>query len=357
MCMPIYDLIPLSNEYSCRQIREEEKLETVAVGAFDGIAFTDKYKRATISMQSLKNWKTLERQDFKNTSQLRTFNSKNEEGQHLGPLNCCGLEWLLTIPPEKVKDSVKGPLFCSTPTKIKGVDLFKTTSVWDPGPVKNDGALICSCENPKQFVEGLDKDGKPNCVDKCSAGYARRGAEGDENDECDRCRFYEYGAYPLALDPKCTACKAGDNLGLPDICTKCTGKYYLKASQGCVKDCGEDAKGGVHLGFRNVGGDEDGRTCEACDDTNCNKCADNAKVCTECTNDYHLQEGECVKSCPSKLKLKQCSDTETFRDASEKDADYLWRFVPTGGKRDSSTNILTGSACKETVVEDRKSVV
>lgn len=250
-------------------------------------------------------------------------------------------------------DKAIGSIICASPSKLAGVGLLTKGDIWDPEPVINDGALICSCDNPKQLIQGLDDDGKSNCVDECSAGYARRGDDGDENDACDQCRFTEDGANPLALDSKCITCKAGDTIGFPDTCTKCTDNYYLKANQGCVKDCGLDVKGGTHLGYRNVAADKSGRTCEACADTqNCNTCPGDAKVCTECTNNHHLHNGECVKACPSQLKLKDCSDTETLRAASEKDSDYRYRFVPSGGKRDATTNILTGSVCKETVVED-----
>lgn len=318
-------------------------LERVAIGAFDGITFTGDY--ASISFGSkMDNLKTLEKQSFKDTSTFYQFGFDDT------PLDCCGLEWLLSTTKFK---NLEGPILCSSPAKIKGVDLLMKIDAWDPGPIKSDGALICSCNDPKQLGQGLDDDGKPRCVDECTAGYARRGNDGDENDACDQCRFNDDGANPLAVDKYCTACKAGDTIGFPDACSKCTDNYYLKAGQGCVTDCGVDAKGDAHLGFRNVGEDKAGRTCEACDDTdNCNKCADNAEICTECTNDYHLHEGKCVEQCPSQLKLKQCSDAETLRDASGKDVDYLWRFVPTGGDRDSTNNILTGSVCKETVVED-----
>lgn len=339
-------------------------LETLPAKLFDGGAYT----RGVITIIKNNKLANIERQDFKGATFSKQSLQSNIDSFQLelqaSNVNCCGLEWLIdgttTLDTYHKKGYPNGfktgsKLICSTPSSLNGIDLLSASSgVWDPADVKENGMLICSCNDPKQLVQGLDDDGKPNCVDECSAGYVRRGKDGDENDACDQCRFDENGANPLALDKHCTTCKAGDTIGFPDTCTKCTNDYYLKASQGCTKECELDVNGNAHLGFRNVGSDKTGRICQACDDAdNCNTCADDAKVCTECTNDNHLHNGECVKDCPSQLKLKQCNDTKTVRAASEKDSDYLWRFVPSGGKRDSTSNILTGSVCKETVAEDK----
>lgn len=348
--------------HPCRIVKMGDKFKVVPANMLDGI----KVGGGGVAL-TLVDAETIEVQDFNDASmQYISYRVLKPDS-----LNCCGLEWMLDksrktdvgtetdFPSYGIKKGTEirqfPDLVCAFPTSLKGVALQqKTEGVWDPDSVKNDGVLICSCDDPQKLLQGVDEDGNPNCVDTCGTKHVRRGNDGDENDICDRCRFDEDSADLLSLDEHCITCKAGDTLGFPDICTECTDNYYLKASQGCVKDCGLDTKGGTHLGFRNVGEDEDGRTCEACADTdNCNKCADDAKVCTECTNDHHLHNGECVKDCPSQLKLKQCNDTKTFRAASVKDTDYLWRFVPSGGKRDATTNILTGSVCKETVVEDK----
>lgn len=267
-------------------------------------------------------------------------------------LDCCGLEWLWNGDMPFTLDPT-ARLTCNTPSSLKGVDVNKKTDLWDPASVKDGSARFCSCNDPKQLLQGANADGNPNCVDACGAGHVQRGGEGDENDVCDRCRLHKDSAKPFALDEHCTTCKVGNTVGFPDTCTKCTDNYYLKANQGCVKDCGLDVKGNVHLHFRNVGSDKDGRTCQACEDTKyCNKCPNDANICTECTIDYHLHNGVCVEECPSQLKPKSCNNPTDLRDKSNKDEDYLWRFVPTGGNRSASNNLLTGSVCKESVAED-----
>lgn len=356
----------LSIKYYVR-MTENPELATVAAGFLDGLTFLvwpgyvrfiDNPKLATIEEQQLVNT-SLQQNTVRQFVEGKWVDviSTNAFVIETAAANCCGLEWLLDGSFElklSTTNNRRSSIECAAPAYLKGVQLLETKDgVWDHTQVESNSASICSCKDPKQLVQGVDGDGNPNCVDECSLGFARRGDEGDENDACDQCRFHKDGSNPLSVDKHCTACKVGDSFGFPDSCTKCTDNYYLKIDQGCVKDCGLDAKGNAHLHFRNVGSDKDGRTCEACDDTdNCNKCPDDAEVCTECTNGHHLHKGGCVEDCPSQLKPKKCDDLSILRDKSEKDEDYLWRFVPSGGERDATTKILTGSECKENVVAD-----
>eukprot|EP00729_Bicosta_minor_P010749 gene10749-21976_t len=265
---------------------------------------------------------------------------------------CCNMEWLLKMPLDR--DSF---LICGSPEKFKNVDLtIDTEDVWDRQHVRN-GGKICNCLDAKlPFLKALS-DGEENCVASCGDAYAKR-TNATTNNICDACRFHHDGASAKDVNPdtNCKVCATGPSVGRPSNCKICTNSSFLKPKEGCVSDCSMDTKSNIHFGFRNEknGGEASGEgwTCESCIDKNCNTCPNDADICTECTNRYHLHDGVCVEECPSKLKPKTCNNPTTLRDKSNKDEDYLWRFVPTGENKSASNNILTGSVCKESVAED-----
>ena len=292
-------------------------------------------------------------------------------------MDCCGLDWLFdgTLPTttKHIKHgsyggslgrvrtpgspgSARSRVSCATPLAKTNKDISRpdATINWDPNDVK-DGGKICGCPT-KAFP--LMQNG--TCVKACSPKYARRMEANIINNDCDRCRYHHDSVVDSSVvDEHCAVCSARPRPmpGFPSICGKCTDNYYLKNGQGCVSSCNNDAAENNQFGFRNVGSATSGRRCELCEDSfhtggNCNACMVHKDTCTECNNDHHLHKGKCVHTCPFKLKV-DCADGTTPRvNASNKDADYLYRWTPSGGTRDTTTNVLTGSRCTKAVEED-----
>ena len=258
--------------------------------------------------------------------------------------NCCELLWLRTSPL----------------TSTSG-ELHQTPRLWNgqiPGPMhqRDIPTTKITCGKPSVDIATFFVKGKRSCCPEASkplllVGVAQCVASCPtlkhvrQGSICDRCRYRQSGL----IDEQCLTCNKG-----PFACTKCTDRYYLKATEGCVKDCNTNYAGRPDLGFRNV---DAGRTCERCVDTdNCNKCPANRSICTECTNGYHLlANGTCASYCESLSKLKvTCDGTGTTRvPSSDKDSDFLIRYAPKGGVKDASKgNAITGSQCAVKVARD-----
>jgi len=115
------------------------------------------------------------------------------------------------------------------------------------------------------------------CSDRCPKGYYRAGVE-SVGRTCDSCA------------ENCSACEDAT------ICTECRNSMYLTPAQWCQEEC--------PAGFYHSGSGPVGRQCLPCNDL-CNLCT-SADICTECKEDSFLTAtSECQVVCPDGYWGKQ----------------------------------------------------
>jgi hypothetical protein len=171
--------------------------------------------------------------------------------------------------------------------------------------ILHDGKCVNRCPNYFASVNG-------KCT-RCAGGQCLECSDKDVN-ECKKCEFPSIlhngkcltqcpsGHYKKDSDNSCAKCADGCQKCDKERCIQCNHGLKIKDTS-CVSNCGNNFY-------------DTGRTCIACSDLNCIKCAPQNK-CKTCNKSTFLfkQTGQCKDTCPDGFYAN--SQTNTCKHCSE----------------------------------------